>query len=1069
MRPSIPKLLLAAVMPLAVMLLAVAADDRTQRTEQPVDLEEPHHHDAGTDLGLRTTPDPLASDPSTAGQWTAPMTWPASAVHLIVLRTGEVIWWRGDEDTPTTYTWNPTTLQLQSQTVSAIIWCGGNSVLPDGRVLATGGATQRGASTGPRHAFLFDPDTRLWTRTVDMRKGRYYPTHTLLGDGRTLVFSGTDENGATNEQIESFVPGGGPGGADLWQLLGDRLMTYYPRMHLLPDGRIVHVGPEKTTDLLDPAVPSWQTVSSTLYGKRTHGTSVMLPPGFQKIMITAGRDRSLTDPLATNTAEIIDFSQPTPTWNWAAPMNNRRMHANTVIMPDGKIIVAGGTSDEDVTPVYPAEIYDPAAGTWTVVASMATKRGYHSSAVLLPDARVLWAGANGNNTAEVYSPPYLFRGPRPVLGSAPASVSYDQSFTVQTPDAASIRSVVFMRPGASTHSINMEQRYVPLTFSQSGPDTLQITAPSEPNTAPPGYYMLFLLDGNQIPSVARFVSLGVSLTANRRPSVDAGPGGTIILPATANLDGTVSDDGLPNPPGAIQSLVWSKESGPGSVSFGDAGSVDTTADFSEPGTYVLRLTVSDGELTGTDTTTVVATDASSAGYPLEYRIASGTDDVEEKAGGSISVTSSDLEMTLDSDVQKIGLRFNAVRIPQGERIVRAWVQFKVDEATSETTSLLIQGHAADSAGPFLSTALNVSSRPRTSASVAWTPAPWPTVGEVGPNQKTPDLAPIIQEIVNRPGWASGNSIALIITGTGKRVAKAYEGLPAGAALLHVETATPPVNGIPVVSAGADQTIRMPAGVVLDATVTDDGLPNPPGAVTTLWVKESGPGTGVVTFANPSSIDTTATFSQPGRYVLELEANDGELLGTGAMAVDVLEAVQGLTALDAQVAAGSDDAEEKASGSMSLTSSDLELVTDSSVQTVGMRFNGLALPRGATIHGAYLQFQTDAATSDSTALTIKGQAADNPGTFTTTKKNVSLRARTTAAVAWTPAPWPVKGEAAGPQRSPDLSAIVQEIVNRAGWNSGQSMVFIVTGSGRRTASAFEAGAPKAVKLHIEYAP
>jgi hypothetical protein len=217
------------------------------------------------------------------------------------------------------------------------------------------------------------------------------------------------------------------------------------------------------------------------------------------------------------------------------------------------------------------------------------------------------------------------------------------------------------------------------------------------------------------------------------------------------------------------------------------------------------------------------------------------------------------------------------------------------------------------------------------------------------------------------------------------------------------------------------------------------------------------------------VDTTATFSQPGRYVLELEANDGELLGTGALAVEVLEAVQGLAKLDAQVAAGSDDAEEKASGSMSLTSSDLELVTDSSVQKVGIRFNALALPRGATILGAYLQFQADKSNLDATALTILGQAADNPGTFLTTKRDVSSRPRTSASVPWAPPPWLLVGEAAAPQRTPDLSAIVQEIVNRAGWSSGQSMAFIITGTGKRTASSFEAGAAKAVKLHIEYSP
>jgi K319-like protein len=280
--------------------------------------------------------------------------------------------------------------------------------------------------------------------------------------------------------------------------------------------------------------------------------------------------------------------------------------------------------------------------------------------------------------------------------------------------------------------------------------------------------------------------------------------------------------------------------------------------------------------------------------------------------------------------------------------------------------------------------------------------------------------------------------------------------------------SPPANRAPKVNAGADQTIRLPASAVLDATVTDDGLPLTPGFVTTLWVKESGPDTGVVTFANPHAIDTTASFSEPGRYVVELEASDGELTGTGAVAIDVLENIPGLMFLDRQVASGAGDAEEKTSGAVSVTSNDLELVTDgSNVQKVGLRFAGISIPKGATIQAAYIQFQAKETQSEPTNLLIRGQAADNAADFTKTRFNVSSRPRTSASVPWSPSPWTTVGEAVGPQRTPDLSAIVQEIVNRTGWSSGNALVFIITGTGHRTADAFEGNAAGAARLHIEF--
>src|SRR5262245_9305175 len=149
-------------------------------------------------------------------------------------------------------------------------------------------------------------------------------------------------------------------------------------------------------------------------------------------------------------------------------------------------------------------------------------------------------------------------------------------------------------------------------------------------------------------------------------------------------------------------------------------------------------------------------------------------------------------------------------------------------------------------------------------------------------------------------------------------------------------------------------------------------------------------------------------------------------------------------LDVRVAASADDAEESATGGVTLNSTDLELVLDKNVQTVGLRFVGVGIPRGAQVTTAYVQFEVDEATTAAASLTLQGQAADNPGTFQKTSKNISLRLRTAASVAWSPAPWPTVQLAGPDQRTPNISAVIQEIVSRAGWASGNASVIVVTG-------------------------
>ena len=192
---------------------------------------------------------------------------------------------------------------------------------------------------------------------------------------------------------------------------------------------------------------------------------------------------------------------------------------------------------------------------------------------------------------------------------------------------------------------------------------------------------------------------------------------------------------------------------------------------------------------------------------IEVRVNAGDDDAEEKSTGSVKLTSSDLELTVDkSNQQVVGLRFNSLNLPQGATIQNAYLQFQADETGSDPTTLVIHGQATDNAPNFASTTGNVTSRTTTNASVPWSPAPW-NKGDAGSAQQTPNVASVIQEVVSRPGWSAGNSLAIIVTGTGKRTAESFDGVPSAAPLLHVEyvtgNLTPTTSGIADVNVNTD--------------------------------------------------------------------------------------------------------------------------------------------------------------------------------------------------------------------------------------------------------------------------
>jgi galactose oxidase-like protein/Kelch motif protein len=320
----------------------------------------------------------------------------------------------------------------------------------------------------------------------------------------------------------------------------------YPLSYLLPSGKIMTIAPSVGQSFqLDPSAQTWSAIGgSTL----KNGTAAQSLPG--KILYAGGGTLIDSANPAQANAQIIDLTSATPMWQPVASMNSPRYTQTLTVLPDGKVLAVGGSTSmsqtADSTAVLSAEEWDPSADSWTALASMQVPRIYHSTAVLLPDGRVLVAGSGHQNnvtgpgeySAQFYSPPYLFNGPRPTVTSAPTSVTYGTQMTVQTPDAASIASVSLVSFGADTHTLDMNQHFVPLSFTADS-GGLTVSSPTSANVAPPGYYMLFLVNGNGVPSVAATLHIGapvdnippiISMTAPADGATVSGSAVTCLRP-----------------------------------------------------------------------------------------------------------------------------------------------------------------------------------------------------------------------------------------------------------------------------------------------------------------------------------------------------------------------------------------------------------------------------------------------------------------------------------------------------------------------------------------------------------
>jgi hypothetical protein len=477
------------------------------------------------------------------------------AIHAALLRTGEILYFGGDEHDAGqneagridhTRLFDCATLVVTNLgSPTSDVFCSGHAFLADGRLLVAGGTQHFPSGVGGhaphfpglRDSWVFNPRFRQWVQVAAMNTepgrpgggGRWYPSLLTLASGAILAISGhpaEDDTRHSNDSPEIFSPSPSPAGT--WRLLSGpdpaHDVAYYPRVHVLPDGEVFCATPIGGRNLrLRPEPYRWTDVAAGPVDPIYHGfdsTSVLLPllpeNGYQaRVLICNG-----AQPM------VIDLGADPPSWTPTGPRTLEgsppRHHANAVLLPTGEVLVCGGVRTtgpgSDATAVLQTEVFDPQTNSWTTHPAASVVRNYHSVALLMPDGRVWTAGGNRDGQQsfpspgvdnrelriEIYEPPYVTAS-RPQILWAPAAVGWEQSFDVETTQVEDITRVAAVRAGSVTHSFDFDQRYVGLEFSRAAGNWLSVRAPLNPAIAPPGYYLLFTINRSGIPSAGRFM------------------------------------------------------------------------------------------------------------------------------------------------------------------------------------------------------------------------------------------------------------------------------------------------------------------------------------------------------------------------------------------------------------------------------------------------------------------------------------------------------------------------------------------------------------------------------------
>lgn len=422
------------------------------------------------------------------------------------------------------------------------LFCAGHSWTPNGDLFVTGGTARyedAGLSfLGGVASFLYDPESGAmgaWTRLDDLEKPRWYPTTTLIGNDQVLVFGGIpDTFGPSLNDYEVFDTT-----TNSWRSYGGSRtldgpewpaggLSLYARMHLLSTGEVFASGMSAYSAKLDhEAAPGvWTPTSGGAYWYYDYGSSVLAPnssPRYRDGVLRLGGEAYDLFFNSFGPTSTVEFARAgvsgAPRWNWrpAPALNQARMHCNAVLLPDGSVLALGGRTNSWSEPVgtytTTPEILHPAFGEWVELPDEASPRDYHAVAALLPDGRVLSSGGEARSwDYQIYVPGYLACGnPRPVLRPIPTEdVFYGVTYTLPhdaMPAGAMVQKVVLMRPASVTHHSDFDQRYVELEVLGQTATSITVQAPPTSAHAPRGYYMLFLVSNQGVPSEAGWVRL----------------------------------------------------------------------------------------------------------------------------------------------------------------------------------------------------------------------------------------------------------------------------------------------------------------------------------------------------------------------------------------------------------------------------------------------------------------------------------------------------------------------------------------------------------------------------------
>jgi len=531
---------------------------------------------APTPTGSVPTPTGAIDARATTGEWSQTSTWPIVSVHSTLLPNGKVLLWDGWEVESNTRVWDPNANTFTERVVQSGLFCSGHSLLVDGRVLTAGG-WESSNGDGIVDANIFDSTTTAWTSVADMHLKRWYPTTTELSNGKVLALSGMIDSYTWANNPEVYDPK-----TNSWELLEDIDTSSmkdleYPYIFKRPDGSMYVVSPyQGTLHKLDLQNSSWTDLGDSPI---QYGSLVQYAPG--KILMSGG-GQEYGQASQTNTS-VIDLNQSS-SWRTVEAMAHPRYQHNLVALPDGKILAVGGSRTTYLGAndgVLEAEIWDPSTEDWSTVASMNESRNYHSVVMLMPDGRVLaagggrYGGANDMQTAQIYSPGYLFKGDRPVISNAPTLAAYSSSINVNSDQANNINKVVLISLPSVTHTVDMNQHYLDLQFTKNG-NSLSINTPTNPNLAPPGYYMLFIVNQYGVPSVSKILKLDGQPSTSPTPTVAPPVTPTPTIAPTSTPTPTPTASPTPTPlPGQNLMASYNFEEGSGTTVIDKSGNYHT--------------------------------------------------------------------------------------------------------------------------------------------------------------------------------------------------------------------------------------------------------------------------------------------------------------------------------------------------------------------------------------------------------------------------------------------------------------------------------------------------------------